>query len=43
MIFNAKDYDSDQYGVIVSECGHYVDSENSFFRSLSDFADKTEG
>ncbi len=33
MIFNAKDYDSDQYGVIVSECGHYVDSENSFLEA----------
>ena len=43
MSSNAKDYDSDQYGVMYLECGHYVDSENSFFRSLSDFADKTEG
>ena len=28
-------------GLLYLECGHYVDSENSFFRSLSDFADKT--
>lgn len=38
-----KDYDSDQYGVIVSGVWALCRFREFFFRSLSDFADKTEG